>query len=194
MLHSTCQQSWKIQQWPQANLKKAVYIPIQKKSNAKECSNYRNEETFERNKEITDVNRSKLHQISRPVVQITLDLNANYTSSQDLWCHTLSSGPTGATLPLPGLCLLWGQEPCLPLHSGLPSHCSSLIPSHLSPFQTMKALFLLVKDFPNPWSSMQYSGIQAIKQELSSSNISWTISSFFLAYAKMIDQIHKLPA
>ena len=41
MLHSTCQQSWKIQQWPQANLKKSVYIPIQKKSNAKECSNYR---------------------------------------------------------------------------------------------------------------------------------------------------------
>ena len=40
MLHSTCQQSWKIQQWPQANLKKSVYIPIQKKSNAKECSNY----------------------------------------------------------------------------------------------------------------------------------------------------------
>ena len=37
--HSTCQQIWKIQQWPQA-WKKSVFIPIPKKGNAKECSNY----------------------------------------------------------------------------------------------------------------------------------------------------------
>ena len=39
MLHSICQQIWKTQQWPQ-DWKKSVFIPIPKKSNAKECSNY----------------------------------------------------------------------------------------------------------------------------------------------------------
>ena len=39
MLHSTCQQIWKIQQWPQ-DWKRSVFIPVPKKGNAKECSNY----------------------------------------------------------------------------------------------------------------------------------------------------------
>ena len=39
VLHSTCQQSWKTQQWPQ-DWKRSVFIPIPKKRNAKECSNY----------------------------------------------------------------------------------------------------------------------------------------------------------
>ena len=38
MLHSICQQIWKTQQWPQ-DWKRSVFIPIPKKSNAKECSN-----------------------------------------------------------------------------------------------------------------------------------------------------------
>ena len=40
VLHSICQQLWKTQQWPQ-NWKRSVFIPIPKKGNAKECSNYR---------------------------------------------------------------------------------------------------------------------------------------------------------
>ena len=39
MLHSICQQIWKTQQWPQ-DWKRPVFIPIPKKINAKECSNY----------------------------------------------------------------------------------------------------------------------------------------------------------
>ena len=39
MLHSTCQQIWKTQQWPQ-DWKRSVFILIPKKGNAKECSNY----------------------------------------------------------------------------------------------------------------------------------------------------------
>ena len=39
-LHSKCQQIWKTQQWPQ-NWKRSVFIPIPRKGNAKECSNYR---------------------------------------------------------------------------------------------------------------------------------------------------------
>ena len=45
VLHSICQQHiefgiWKMQQWPQ-DWKRSVFIPIPKKGNAKECSNYR---------------------------------------------------------------------------------------------------------------------------------------------------------
>ena len=39
MLHSICEQIWKTQQWPQ-DWKRPVFIPILKKGNAKECSNY----------------------------------------------------------------------------------------------------------------------------------------------------------
>ena len=40
VLHSICQQVWKTQQWPQ-DWKRSVFVPISKKGNAKECSNYR---------------------------------------------------------------------------------------------------------------------------------------------------------
>ena len=40
MLHSICQQIWKTQQWPE-DWKKSVFIPILKKGNGKDCSNYR---------------------------------------------------------------------------------------------------------------------------------------------------------
>ena len=39
VLHSICQQIWKIQQWPQ-DWKRSVFIPIPKKENDKECLNY----------------------------------------------------------------------------------------------------------------------------------------------------------
>ena len=39
VLHSICQQIWKTQQWPQ-DWKSSVFIPIPKKGNAEECSNY----------------------------------------------------------------------------------------------------------------------------------------------------------
>ena len=40
VLHSICQQIWKTQQWSQ-DWKRSVFIPVPKKGNAKECSNYR---------------------------------------------------------------------------------------------------------------------------------------------------------
>ena len=39
VLHSTCQQIWKTQQWSK-DWKRSVFIPIPKKGNAKECSNH----------------------------------------------------------------------------------------------------------------------------------------------------------
>ena len=41
VLYSICQQIWKTQQWPQ-DWKRLVFIPVLKKGNAKECSNYHN--------------------------------------------------------------------------------------------------------------------------------------------------------
>ena len=40
ILPSICQQIWKTQQWPQ-DWKRSVFVPVSKKGNAKECSNYR---------------------------------------------------------------------------------------------------------------------------------------------------------
>ena len=40
VLHTICQQIWKTQQWPQ-DWKRSVFIPVPKKGNPKECSNYR---------------------------------------------------------------------------------------------------------------------------------------------------------
>ena len=40
VLHSICQQIGKTQQWPQG-WKRSVFIPVRKKGNVKECSNYR---------------------------------------------------------------------------------------------------------------------------------------------------------
>ena len=40
VLQSVCQQTWKTQQWPQ-HWERSAFIPIPKKGNAKECSNYR---------------------------------------------------------------------------------------------------------------------------------------------------------
>ena len=40
VLHSICQQIWKTHPWPQ-DWKRSVFVPITKKGNAKECSNYR---------------------------------------------------------------------------------------------------------------------------------------------------------
>ena len=40
VLHSTCQQVWKNRQWPQ-DWKRSIFIPIPKKDNPKQCSNYR---------------------------------------------------------------------------------------------------------------------------------------------------------
>ena len=39
VLHSICQQIWKTQQWPW-DWKRSVFIPVPKKGNARECSNY----------------------------------------------------------------------------------------------------------------------------------------------------------
>ena len=51
VLHSICQQIWKTQQWPQ-DWKSQVFIPIPKKGNVKECSNYHTIVVISQDKEV----------------------------------------------------------------------------------------------------------------------------------------------
>ena len=61
VLHSICQQIWKTQQWPQ-NWKRSVFIPIPKKGNAKECSNYHTTARFSHASKVTlKILQARLH-------------------------------------------------------------------------------------------------------------------------------------
>ena len=60
--HSICQQIWKTQQWPQ-DWERSVFIPIPKKGNAKECSNYHTIALISHNsKELLKILQAKLQQ------------------------------------------------------------------------------------------------------------------------------------
>ena len=62
VLHLICQQIWKTQQWPQ-DWKRSVFIPIPKKGNAKECSNYHTISLFSHaSKEIVKIFQARLQQ------------------------------------------------------------------------------------------------------------------------------------
>ena len=62
VLHSICQQIWKTQQWPQY-WKRSVFIPIPKKGNAKECSNYHTIALISQaSKVVLKILQAKLHQ------------------------------------------------------------------------------------------------------------------------------------
>ena len=69
VLHSTCQQIWKTQQWPQ-DWKRSVFIPIPKKGNPKECSSYR-----------TTVLISHASKIMLKILQAKLQQYVNYELS-----------------------------------------------------------------------------------------------------------------
>ena len=65
VLHSICQQSWKTQQWPQ-DWKRSIFIPIPKKGNAKEFSNYHTAAlTSQNSKVMLKIVQARLH-FSKP--------------------------------------------------------------------------------------------------------------------------------
>ena len=66
VLHSICQQIWKSQQWPQ-DWKRSVFIPIPKKGNAKECSNY-----------CTIALISHASKVTLKILQVRLQQNVNH--------------------------------------------------------------------------------------------------------------------
>ena len=76
VLHSICQQIWKTQQWPQ-DCKRSVFIPIPKKDNDKECSNYRTTALISHaSKEMLKILQARLQQYMShelPDVQLVLE-------------------------------------------------------------------------------------------------------------------------
>ena len=62
VMHTICQQIWKTQQWPQ-DWKRSAFIPVPKKGNAKECSNYCTIELISHaSKEILKILQARLQQ------------------------------------------------------------------------------------------------------------------------------------
>ena len=61
VLHSICQQIWKTQQWPQ-DWKRSVFIPIPKKGNAKECSDYSTIELISHASKVLKILQARLQQ------------------------------------------------------------------------------------------------------------------------------------
>ena len=75
VLHSICQQIWKTQEWSQ-DWKRSIFIPIPKKGNAKECSNYRTIALISHTiKVMLKILQAKLQQyMSRELQMFELDL------------------------------------------------------------------------------------------------------------------------
>ena len=70
VLYSICQQMWKTQQWPQ-DWKRSIFIPIPKKGNGKECSNYRTTALMQlshASKIMLKILRSRLQQYDEPMI------------------------------------------------------------------------------------------------------------------------------
>ena len=73
VLHSICQQIWKTQQWPR-DWKRSVFIPIPKKGNAKECSNYRTIELISHtSKVMLKILQARLQQYVNQMFKLVLE-------------------------------------------------------------------------------------------------------------------------
>ena len=80
VLHSICQQIWKTQQWPQ-DWKRSFFIPIPKKGNAKECSNYSTVALFSHaNKVMLKILQARLQQYMNPEL---CDVQAGFRKGRD---------------------------------------------------------------------------------------------------------------
>ena len=92
VLHSICQQIWKTQQWPQ-DWKMSVFIPIPKKDNAKECSNYRTIALISHaSKVMLKILQARLHQYMNcelPDVQADFRKGRGTTDQSDNICYII---------------------------------------------------------------------------------------------------------
>ena len=94
VLYSICQQIWKTQQWPQ-DWKRSVFIPIPKKSNAKECSNRTIVLISHASKVMLKVLQARLQQyVSRELPVFTIDLEKTEEAETKLPTSSGSSKKT----------------------------------------------------------------------------------------------------
>ena len=114
MLHSICQLIWKTQQWPQ-DWKRSVFIPIPKKGNAKEFSNY-----------CTVALISHTSKVMLKILQVILQqyMNSTWTSRYSSWiwkrhrnlrsnCQHLLDHHKSKRVPEKHLLLLYWPHQCL---------------------------------------------------------------------------------
>ena len=119
VLHSICQQIWKAQQWP-PNWKRSVFIPIPKKGNAKECSNYRTVALISNaGKVMLKILQASLQQYVKhelPDVQVGLEksekLEINLPTSTGSLKEQESSRKTSASLTRPKPLTDWITTNC----------------------------------------------------------------------------------
>ena len=119
VLYSTCQQIWKTQQWPQ-NWKRSVFIPIPKKGNAKECSNYCTTALISHaSKVVLKILQARLQQyVNRELQMFKLDLEkaeepeVKLPTSAESQEKQESSRKTSAFLTMPKLLTVWSTVNC----------------------------------------------------------------------------------
>ena len=121
VLHSICQQIWKTQQWPQ-DWKRSVFIPVPKKGNAKECSNYCTIALISHaSKVMLKILQARLQQyVNHELSDVQagfgnaeepeIKLPASTGSSKKQECSRKTS--TSALSPMPKLLILWITTNC----------------------------------------------------------------------------------
>ena len=117
--HSICQQIWKMQQWPQ-DWKRSVFIPIPKKGNVKECSNYHSVAFISHaNKVILKILQARLQQyMNHELLVFQLDLEKaeepeiQLPTSDGSLKKQESSRKTSALLTMPKLLAVWITTNC----------------------------------------------------------------------------------
>ena len=154
VLHSIRKQIWKTQQWPQ-DWKRSVFIPISKKGNAKECSNYCTVALISHaSKVMLKILQARLQQYVNRELPDVLDLEKaeepeiKLPTSVGSWEKQESSQKTSIspllTMPKPWLCgSQWTVEnserdgntrpPDLPLESESESEVTQLCPTLCNP-------------------------------------------------------------
>ena len=111
MLHSICQQIWKTQQWPR-DWKSSVFIPIPKKGNAKECSNYRTIELISHtSKVMLKILQARLQQYVNQMFKLVLEKaeepEIKLPTSAGSLKKQESSRKTSALLTMPKSLTVW---------------------------------------------------------------------------------------
>ena len=137
VLHSICQQIWKTQQWPQ-DWKRSVFIPIPKKGNAKECSNYYTIALISHaNKVMLKILQARLQQYMNHEL---LDVQAGFRKGRETrdkiakicWiiekAENSRKTSTSASLTMPKSLTVWITTNCGKfLEMGIPDHLTCLL-------------------------------------------------------------------
>ena len=116
VLLSICQEIWKTEQWPQ-DWKRSVFIPIPKKGNAKECSNYRTMALISyASKVMLKILQARLQQyvnrellMSKMILEKAEEQEIKLSTSAGSWKKQESSGKTSifALLTMPKPLIVW---------------------------------------------------------------------------------------